>query len=501
MLHAFGFLAADVQNEFARTYLRPAEETPGEDVLAAVDELIGEAGAWLDAEGVDAGDRVFDVFADCRYYRQDIQIPCALESHGAAQRVRRAAARRVRGRAPAPLRLRPRGQVEIATLRVVGRGTSRDVELKARRQGGRRGRHRPPRAGALRRRVARHADLRARRSSRPATGSRGRRSSSRRTARPSSSPARPVRSTTPATITAGDRADGHDRDDRAPRLRPRARHRPGHARHHREHAVQRSLRDGPRAGDDRGQPVIREQSDQFPLIADRHARMVIGQFGSAIPTILEHSPYAVADLRDGDVIALNDPYMCDGSVSHTPDLLLLRPIFFEGDLVGYSSQWGNLIDVGGTAAGGRCRSARRASTTRACGCRPSSSTTRASSTRRRCGCSRHNTRAPKEVEADIKAIAAGTAAGAARVRRALRALRQGHLPRGLRRDPGPDALGAHRADPPATCPTARSFDFEDFADDDGLGTGPIKLKMTMWRDGDTLNVDWAGHRRRRCRAR
>ena len=54
----------------------------------------------------------------------------------------------------------------------------------------------------------------------------------------------------------------------------------------------------------------------------------------------------------------------------------------------------------------------------------------------------HNTRAPKEVEADIKAIAAGTAAGAARVRRAVRALRQGHLPRGLRRDPEPHALGA-----------------------------------------------------------
>ena len=33
-------------------------------------------------------------------------------------------------------------------------------------------------------------------------------------------------------------------------------------------------------------PVIREQSDQFPLIADRHGRMVIGQFGSAINTIL-----------------------------------------------------------------------------------------------------------------------------------------------------------------------------------------------------------------------
>ena len=94
-------------------------------------------------------------------------------------------------------------------------------------------------------------------------------------------------------------------------------------------------------------PVIREQSDQFPLIADRHARMVMGQFGCAITTILEHSPYAEEDLRDGDVIALNDPYMCDGSVSHTPDFMILRPIFYGGEHVGYSSQWGNLIDVGG----------------------------------------------------------------------------------------------------------------------------------------------------------
>src|SRR5487761_1044273 len=49
-------------------------------------------------------------------------------------------------------------------------------------------------------------------------------------------------------------------------------------------------------------PVIREQSDQFPLIADRHGRMVIGQFGSAIATILRNSPYEASDLRDGDVI-------------------------------------------------------------------------------------------------------------------------------------------------------------------------------------------------------
>ena len=48
-------------------------------------------------------------------------------------------------------------------------------------------------------------------------------------------------------------------------------------------------------------PVIREQSDQFPLIADRNGRMVIGQFGSAISEILEHSPYTAGDLRDGEL--------------------------------------------------------------------------------------------------------------------------------------------------------------------------------------------------------
>ena len=131
VLSAFGFLAADVQDEFARTYLRPAEETPGEEVLAAVDELIGEAGAWLDAEGVDAGDRVFDVFADCRYYRQDIQIPVALERtallNGYAARLRGDFEGEHRRRYGFDLE----ANVEIATLRVVGRGTSSDVEPKA----------------------------------------------------------------------------------------------------------------------------------------------------------------------------------------------------------------------------------------------------------------------------------------------------------------------------------------------------------------------------------
>jgi len=237
-------------------------------------------------------------------------------------------------------------------------------------------------------------------------------------------------------------------------------------------------------------PVIREQSDQFPLIADRHGRMVIGQFGSAIDTILEHSPYEVAELEPGDVIALNDPYMCEGSISHTPDFLILRPIFHESVLVGYASQWGNLMDVGGTAAGSMPVSARSIYYE---GVRmpPLKLYERGRLNESLLALFCHNTRMPKQVEADIKAIAAGTAAGAVRVielcdrfgrdtyleacdaildrtRRGVIELIRTHVPDGER------------------------FEFSDLADDDGLGNGPIELRLAMWRDGDTLHLDWTG---------
>jgi N-methylhydantoinase B len=237
-------------------------------------------------------------------------------------------------------------------------------------------------------------------------------------------------------------------------------------------------------------PVIREQSDQFPLIADRHGRMVIGQFGSAIATILRNSPYEASDLRDGDVIALNDPYMCEGAISHCPDFLILRPIFYEDDLVGYASQWGNLMDVGGTAPGSMPITARSIYYE---GIRMPPiklyAEGKLNEEALRLFC--HNTRTPKMVEADIKAIAAGTAAGAARVRdlcarfgtdtyleacdAMLDRTRSGLI----------ELIRTH-------LPDGERFEFTDYADDDGLGNGPIKLQMALWRDGDTMNVDWTG---------
>lgn len=237
-------------------------------------------------------------------------------------------------------------------------------------------------------------------------------------------------------------------------------------------------------------PVIREQKDQFPLIADRKGRMVVGQFGSAIQTILELSPYEVSDLKEGDVLALNDPYMCEGSVSHLPDFLVLRPIFFKGDLVGYSSQWGNLMDVGGKTAGSIPITAQ---TIYEEGVRmpPVKLYEQGKLNEGLLRMFTHNTRLPKQVEADVKAIVAGTAAGAERVK---------ELCQRFGKETYLEACDAilHRTRKGVIelirthLPDKKKFEFEDFTDDDGLGNGPIKLKLTMYRDGDTLNFDWDG---------
>src|ERR687890_369505 len=237
-------------------------------------------------------------------------------------------------------------------------------------------------------------------------------------------------------------------------------------------------------------PVIREQADEFPLIADRKGRMVVGQFGSPVDTVLENSPYTVEDLKDGDVIALNDPYMMEGSTSHLPDILLVRPIFYDGDHIGYALQWGNLMDVGGSTGGSIPIDARSIYEE---GVRLppvklyDAGTLNEEVLRFFC----HNSRTPRETSADVMAIAAGTAAGAQRVK---------DICDRFGKDTYLEACDA-LLDRTRTSiinlirqliPEGERFEFQDYTDDDGLGNGPIKLKLAMWREGDSLHLDWTG---------
>ena len=95
-------------------------------------------------------------------------------------------------------------------------------------------------------------------------------------------------------------------------------------------------------------PGIREQHDEFPLIANRDGKMVVGQYGAFIHTFLQ---VYEGEIEEGDIFLTNDPYSCDGAISHTPDWLVLLPIFKEGRVIGWASMFGHMTDNGGREPG------------------------------------------------------------------------------------------------------------------------------------------------------
>ena len=95
-------------------------------------------------------------------------------------------------------------------------------------------------------------------------------------------------------------------------------------------------------------PVIREQHDEFPMLTDPQGRMVVGQFGAYINEMMADWDRGI---YPGDVILTSDPYKCSASISHTNDWFVLVPIFFEDELVGWSSQFGHQMDAGGRLPG------------------------------------------------------------------------------------------------------------------------------------------------------
>lgn len=131
VMSAFGFLTSDVRNEFSETYLETDEDVDGEDVYEKLRALEAEASSWLHDEGVDDADQSFEYVADCRYFRQDIQmsIPVDVDSlrgeAGLAEIKDDFEARHDRQfgfSLDAPL--------EIATLRVIGNGSIEGVTIE-----------------------------------------------------------------------------------------------------------------------------------------------------------------------------------------------------------------------------------------------------------------------------------------------------------------------------------------------------------------------------------
>ncbi|MEZ5101645.1 MAG: hydantoinase B/oxoprolinase family protein [Thermoleophilia bacterium] len=232
-------------------------------------------------------------------------------------------------------------------------------------------------------------------------------------------------------------------------------------------------------------PTIREQHDEFPMIANQRGQMVVGQFGSYIPEVIEQ----LGRLDEGDVILLNDPYICKGSVSHCNDWLVITPILHDGVLVGFASMFGHMMDVGGRVPGSQVADALSIWDE---GIRipPVKIAERGVVNDAALRVILNNTRTPEMNHSDLMALIAGCRTAERRVAdlcdrfgrdtylaacdALLERTRQGMV-RLIRR----------------YLPEEKAV-FWDWVDDDGVGNGPLKLVLTAWRDGDRAVFDFTG---------
>ncbi|MSO65895.1 MAG: hydantoinase B/oxoprolinase family protein [Alphaproteobacteria bacterium] len=234
-------------------------------------------------------------------------------------------------------------------------------------------------------------------------------------------------------------------------------------------------------------PGIREQHDEFPMIANREGKMVVGQFGSFIYGFKEAYH---GTIEEGDLFLTNDPYSCGGAISHLPDWLCLLPVYRNHRLVAYAAMFGHMTDIGGKVPGSLPTDAHQIYE-EGIMIPPTKIYKDGKLQSEILELILHNCRLPHWNRADFNAIIAALRTAEKRIleicdrfgddtfdtalammldrnRRAMKHLITTNIPEGK-----------------------KSY-FEDYICDDGVGMGPYKIAATMWREGEKQIWDFTG---------
>lgn len=233
-------------------------------------------------------------------------------------------------------------------------------------------------------------------------------------------------------------------------------------------------------------PVIREQHDEFPMICNERGQMIVGQFGSYIPAIVEQFE---GDLNEGDIFVWNDPYACKGSISHNNDWCVMMPIFHQDVLVGFSSIFGHMVDVGGKVPGSMPFDAHSIWEE---GLRipPVRIYDKGVLNKGVLDIMLNNTRTPDMNRSDLMALIAGCRTASRRVRELCdRFGRDTYMAAcDMLLDRTREAMKVLIDKYISVEPVS----FTDYVDDDGCGNGPFKMTLSIYRRGEKAVFDWTG---------
>src|ERR1700736_4546164 len=234
-------------------------------------------------------------------------------------------------------------------------------------------------------------------------------------------------------------------------------------------------------------PGIREQHDEFPMIAERKGRMVVGQFGSFIGGFLDAYEGTV---EEGDIFLTSDPYKCGGAISHTADWLVLVPIYYrDGRLVGWAAMLGHMSDVGGKVPGSLPTDA--TSIFEEGLLAPPIKIYRGGALQEDLlALVLNQVRMPHWNRSDLNAIVAACRTAERRVIEMCDRfgvdLLVSAMEASLERNRRAMAELIKRTIP------EEEMVFEDYVCDDGRGHGPYKLRCSMKRVGERVKLDWSG---------
>ena len=234
-------------------------------------------------------------------------------------------------------------------------------------------------------------------------------------------------------------------------------------------------------------PGIREQHDEFPLIADPSGKMVVGQFGLSIPDFLDGFD---GEIGEGDVLLTSDPYACGAAISHANDWLVVLPVYVEGRLVGWASMFGHMSDVGGKTPGSMPTDARTIYEEGVV-IPPFTLYKAGQLNEDALRIILNQVRVPDWNRADLNGLVAACRTASRRVQEmcarfgvatylaALDAL----LDRNYR---------AMKTLLQVVFAEGRTLSFTDYICDDGVGYGPYELKLSLTRTGDKVHLDFTG---------
>lgn len=235
-------------------------------------------------------------------------------------------------------------------------------------------------------------------------------------------------------------------------------------------------------------PNIKERLDFSCALFDPGGEMVAQ--AAHIPVHLGSMPMSVRaaldafDLAPGDAVILNDPY---AGGTHLPDITLVTPVFDGDRLVGIAANRAHHADVGGAFPG----SMGIARDIAAEGVRiPPTRLYRAGKLQEEVlNLILANVRVPEERKGDLEAQIAANLKGAARLRELVQKYGADECAHWMHRLLDYTESMAHALI--EQIPDG-SYAFQDAMEDDGLGNGPLPIRVEVRIDGARATVDFTG---------